>query len=114
MMIVVLIIGLLLAIAVPNFVNARTLSRAQAVCSELNEIATAKNEFIMVRALKPGDPVNDAADLVPTYLNFWPTGPIPGTYAANAVGSDPTFNGQNAAWYTQHCTGTTADSSCSL
>ncbi len=113
-MVVVLIIALLLAIAAPNFLTSRQLSRAQAVCSQLNEISTAKNEFVFVKSLQDGAAVNDATDLVPTYLNVWPSGPVPGTYAANPVGTDPTFNGQDQDWYKQHCTGNTADSSCTL
>ncbi len=113
-MVVVFIILMLFAIAAPNFLNTRSLSRAQTVCSDLRQISTAKNQFIMVRSLKAGDPVNDGADLVPTYMNSWPTGPVTGSYSANVVGAEPTFNGQDAAWYKQHCTGTTADSLCPL
>ena len=41
-MIVVLIIGILLAIAIPNFVNARETSRAKSCVANLNEINGAK------------------------------------------------------------------------
>src|SRR5580658_5572336 len=103
-MIVVLIIGILLAIAVPNFINARTNSRTQTCIANLSQIESGKEQYAMAAGLVTGNSVNDATDLVPTYLQAWPTGPIDGTYAANAVGTDPTFNGQNSAYYTQHCT----------
>lgn len=112
LMIVVIIIGLLLAIAAPGFLADRTKSRAATVCRSLREILGAKDEYIMTNQLVPGQPVNNAA-LVPTYLNVWPSGPVSGTYDANPVGTDPTFQGENEAWYEQHCLGT-ADSLCTL
>jgi len=113
-MIVVLIIAILLAIAAPNFLNSRQQSRAQAVCSQLHMISTAKDELTFVKTLQPGAAVNDAADLVPTYMNLWPSGPVAGTYTANPVGTPPTFNGQDESWYQQHCVGVNADASCTL
>jgi prepilin-type N-terminal cleavage/methylation domain-containing protein len=111
-MIVVLIIGILLAIAVPNFITARTNSRTQTCIANLKQIDTAKQQFAMVNGLISGGAVNDASDLVTTYMPSWPTGPISGTYNANPVGSDPTFNQEPASWYVTNCTGTTANSSC--
>jgi prepilin-type N-terminal cleavage/methylation domain-containing protein len=46
-MIVVLIIGILLAIAIPNFIQARETSRAKSCVSNLQEIYSAKQEAIM-------------------------------------------------------------------
>ncbi len=111
-MIVVLIIGILLAIAVPNFITARTNSRVQTCIANLKQIDAAKQQFAMANGLVSGSPVNDATDLVPVYMQAWPTGPVTGNYAANAVGTDPTFNGQNSAWYVTNCTGSSANSSC--
>ena len=110
-MIVVLIIGILLAIAVPNFINARTNSRVQACIANLSQIDSAKEQYAMAQGLVNGAAVNDATALVPTYMNAWPTGPITGTYAANNVGTDPTFNGNNSAYYTLHCV-TSPDANC--
>jgi len=111
-MIVVLIIGVLLAIAVPNFITARTNSRTQTCIANLKQIDTGKEQFAMANGLIAGGAVNDAADLVPVYLKEWPTGPVTGVYNANAVGVDPTFNGNNADWYTANCTGATANAAC--
>ena len=41
-MIVVLIIGILLAIAIPNFINARQTSRVQTIVANLREVDAAK------------------------------------------------------------------------
>jgi prepilin-type N-terminal cleavage/methylation domain-containing protein len=46
-MIVVLIIGILLAIAMPNWVMARESSRAKACIGNLKEIDTAKQQWMM-------------------------------------------------------------------
>src|ERR1700761_5228595 len=90
-MIVVLIIGILLAIAVPNFIHARTSSRLQNAVANLKQIDTAKQQFAMDRQLINTSSVQDAQDLVPAYITQWPTGPIANaSYAANAVGTDPT------------------------
>ena len=45
--IVVLIIGILLAIAVPNFINARETSRAKSCVGNLKQIDSAKQQAIM-------------------------------------------------------------------
>ncbi len=46
-MIVVLIIGILLAIAIPNFIQARESSRARACVGNLKQIDSAKQQAIM-------------------------------------------------------------------
>src|SRR5437773_2744505 len=46
-MIVVLIIGILLAIAVPNFIKARETSRAKACVANLKQIDSAKEQWCM-------------------------------------------------------------------
>jgi prepilin-type N-terminal cleavage/methylation domain-containing protein len=104
-MIVVLIIGILLAIAVPNFITARTNSRVQTCIANLKQIDAAKQQFAMATGLISGAAVADDTALCPTYLNAWPTGPVTGTYAAQPVGTDPTFNSENSAWYVSNCTG---------
>ena len=46
-MIVVLIIGILLAIAIPNFIRARESSRAKACVSNLRQLDSAKEQWAM-------------------------------------------------------------------
>ena len=94
-MIVVLIIGILLAIAVPNFVKARQNSRLQTVIGNLKQLESAKQQWAMDKGKVSTDsPV--AADLAPTYMQKWPLGPV-GTsadYLANTVGTPSSFKGQ--------------------
>ena len=54
-MIVVLIIGILLAIAIPNFVSARESSRAKACVGNLKQIDSAKQQSAMDNKLSGND-----------------------------------------------------------
>ena len=95
-MIVVLIIGILLAIAVPNFIKARQNSRLQTIIANLKQIETGKEQWAMENG-KTSTDVPVQADLTPTYMKSWPSGPITGVYLANAINADPTFAGKTAA-----------------
>ena len=53
-MIVVLIIGILVAIAVPNFVRARESARARACVGNLSQIDSAKEQYAMDNKLAQG------------------------------------------------------------
>ena len=91
-MIVVLIIGILLAIAVPNFVKARQNSRLQTVIGNLKQLESAKQQWAMDKGKVSGDtPVE--ADLAPTYMQKWPSGPVGAKtdYAAGTVSGEATF-----------------------
>lgn len=97
-MIVVLIIGILLAIAVPNFVKARQNSRVQTVVGNLKQIESAKEQWAMDTGASSTATPTIAGDLVPNYLKKAPSGPV-GTaadYVANDMATLPTFKGQNS------------------
>jgi prepilin-type N-terminal cleavage/methylation domain-containing protein len=111
-MMVVMIMGILLSIAVPNYVAAERTSRAQSCVDGLQQIDTAKAQFAVENGLSTGDSVGDALALVPTFLPAWPTSVIPGTFTANPIGTAPTFNGDTAAFFTQHCLTGTSDVQC--
>ncbi|WP_395139763.1 type II secretion system protein, partial [Armatimonas sp.] len=53
-MIVVLIIGILVAIAVPNFIRARESARARACVGNLRQIDSAKEQYAMDNRLAQG------------------------------------------------------------
>jgi prepilin-type N-terminal cleavage/methylation domain-containing protein len=65
-MIVVAIIGLLAAIAIPNFVKARNSAQAKACVSNMKQIAGAIDLFALENNKADGDPVS--ADDVRTYI----------------------------------------------
>lgn len=88
-MIVVLIIGILLAIAVPNFVKARENSRIKTCIAELRRIEASKEQWAMENK-KDGASVPVQADLVPDYIKGWVECPAGGTYTINNVATAPT------------------------
>src|SRR5690349_2240972 len=92
-MIVVAIIGLLAAIAIPNFVKARATSQANACINNLRQIDAAANQFALEQGKKTGDAITMATDLTP-YIKLNASGVIPpcpanGTYACATVGAVP-------------------------
>lgn len=88
-MIVVLIIGILMAIAVPNFIRARETSRRNSCIANLKQIDGAKEQWAMDTKQAPGA-VPAWADLTPNYMKSQPTCPSNGVYTINGVGTNPT------------------------
>ena len=93
-MIVVAIIGLLAAIAIPNFVRARTTSQAKACINNLRQLDGAAQTWALENNKNP---VNTyTLDDIQSYLGRGSAGGIPacpasGTYSPGAtVGSPPT------------------------
>jgi prepilin-type N-terminal cleavage/methylation domain-containing protein len=102
-MIVVLIIGLLLAIAVPNFITARVQGNLNATVANLSRINTAKIQYALQNGA-PGGAAVTQANLAPAYITTWPSGPIHGAvYLPNVVGTDPTMNGLTALQLQADC-----------
>jgi prepilin-type N-terminal cleavage/methylation domain-containing protein len=94
-MIVVAIIGLLAAIAIPNFVKARATSQANACINNLRQIDAAVNQWALENHKKTGDgPATLTSDLTP-YIKLNAAGSVPGcpaggTYTVDVVGNNPT------------------------
>lgn len=93
-MIVVAIIGLLAAIAIPNFVKARATSQKNACINNLRQIDGAKQQYALENG-KDSDYVVTDTDVTP-YLGRGVDGQMPecpvagGTYTVGAVGVEPT------------------------
>jgi len=95
-MIVVAIIGLLAAIAIPNFVKARATSQANACINNLRQIDAAAQQFALEAHLTTGGTVNYPTDLTP-YIKLNSASSVPpcpagGTYSCITVGVNPTCN----------------------
>ena len=90
-MIVVAIIGLLAAIAIPNFIKAREASQKNACIANLKQIDGAKNTWALeqkkVNADVPGDTDLFGQSL---YIREKPSCPASGTYALLSVIEKPT------------------------
>jgi len=92
-MIVVAIIGLLAAIAIPSFVKARADSQRKACINNLRILDAAKEQAAMeYRWDSTVTPSGASATLCLAYVkgNVLPVCPAGGTYSWNAIGSDPT------------------------
>ena len=93
-MIVVAIIGLLAAIAIPNFVKARATSQANACINNLRQIDAAANQWALEKGATTGQAITYPTDLSPyiklNSANSIPPCPAGGTYAIAVVGTNPT------------------------
>ena len=92
-MIVVAIIGLLAAIAIPNFVKARATSQANACINNLRQIDAAANQFALEKGKTTGASITLTIDLTPyiklNSANSLPPCPAGGTYTLTIVGTNP-------------------------
>ena len=79
-MIVILIIGILLAIAVPNFITARENSQQKACWENQQKLEAAKHMWIMDYGKASSD-TPAMADLVPEYIKVTPECPTHDPYA---------------------------------
>ena len=90
-MIVVAIIGLLAAIAVPNFVKARTSSQTNACINNLVKMNGAKEQWALENKQVTGAVPTDAELFGSSlYIAEKPGCPANGTYTINAIGTSPT------------------------
>ena len=92
-MIVVAIIGLLAAIAIPNFVKARATAQANACINNLKQIDAAANQFALEQHKTTGASISYPNDLTP-YIKLNVVGSIPGcpaggSYSTGTIGTDP-------------------------
>ena len=92
-MIVVAIIGLLAAIAIPNFVKARATSQQNACINNMRQITAAVNEWALETGQQTGATVNFPNDLTP-YIQLNSNSSIPpcpsaGSYTVGTVGNIP-------------------------
>ena len=87
-MIVVAIIGMLAAIAIPSFMRARTTSQKNACVNNLRQMESAKEQWAMENRQAQGATANTAS--CNTYLKSSPVCPAGGTYAYLTVGTNST------------------------
>src|SRR3954463_6708844 len=90
-MIVVAIIGLLAAIAIPNFVKARATAQRNACINNLRQIDGAKEQWALEDKQVDGADAQANAGKVNEYIKgkITPTCPANGTYDYTTVGNPP-------------------------
>ncbi len=95
-MIVVAIIGLLAAIAIPSFVKARNTAQQNGCINNMRMIDSGKEQAAL--AMKWADDAAISTIVVNTYIkgNTTPECPAGGTYLYNAVGLNPVCGGITA------------------
>jgi len=90
-MIVVAIIGLVTAIALPNFMKTRKVARTQVCLENLAQIESAKQIWGVGNGKKTGDVVVETDLIGPTlYIRKLPVCPGGGSYTFGVVGTPPT------------------------
>jgi len=86
------VVGVMSAIAIPNFVKARSTSQQNACINNLRQLDAAENQFALEKGKKAGDPCT-GEDLKP-YIRLingkLPKCPQGGTYTINPIGEAPT------------------------
>ena len=88
-MIVVAIIGLLAAVAIPNFMRARERAQENACIANLKQVDGAKTLWALdTGAGSSGSP--GWTDLVTAYIKTQPSCPAGGTYTINNMSAEPT------------------------
>jgi prepilin-type N-terminal cleavage/methylation domain-containing protein len=92
-MIVLAILGLLVAIAVPYYVNQRSTTQANLCVNTMLKLDDAACLFALERGKKTGDAVNYPQDLTPyikpSAANQIPKCPAGGNYSLATVGAHP-------------------------
>jgi prepilin-type N-terminal cleavage/methylation domain-containing protein len=93
-MIVVAIIGLLAAIAIPNFIKARTTSQANACINNLRQISGAIDTWALETGQSTGSTLPNGVVTVSAYIKLNSSGSVPGcpaggTYTTGVVGTAP-------------------------
>lgn len=98
-MIVVAIIGLLAAIAIPNMVKARNTAQANACINNMRQVDNAIQSFALENNKKDSDPVTDNDVKVYIKGNVMPTCPAGNTayVLGGTVASVPSVTCPNAA-----------------
>ena len=95
-MIVVAIIGLLAAIAIPNFIKAREASQKNACIANLKQIDGAKQTWALETKQVSTATPTEALLYGPTlYIRDTPACPANGVYTLNSVANKPTCNQAN-------------------
>jgi len=89
-MIVVAIIGLLAAIAIPNFVKARTTAQTNACINNLRQIDGAKEQWALETKKSSGSAAVDTEIYAYIKGQAAPKCPANGTYVPQPVDTNPT------------------------
>ena len=93
-LVVLVLVGAILTVFIPNFIKARSTRAASACINNLRQIDAAANEFALETGKRTGDKISFPNDLTP-YIKLNSAGKIPpcpngGIYSISRVGDKPT------------------------
>ncbi len=92
-MMVLLIVGILVGLAMPNFLRAREVARASSCVKNLSTIAIAKEQYAMEHQIGPRGAIPDLSVLVGSgstaYIKIKPVCNAGGEYTVNNLGTEP-------------------------
>ncbi len=105
LMVVILVIGVLIAMALPNWMRARESARSKACTQTLRQLHTAKEQWGMITHA-PLSAVPDTSDLISEYMkgteDTLPLCPAGGEYSLNDLATPPSCtvadNGTGEDW----------------
>ena len=105
-MIVVAIIGLLAAIAIPNFIKARATAQCNACINNLRQVDAAINEWALESGKGNGDPIGSVTT-ISAYIKLnsnsgVPMCPLGATYTVGNVGDNPQVTCPNSTLNPPH------------
>lgn len=88
--VIVAVIGMLAAIAIPNFIKARDTSQHNACLANLRMLSATKEQILVERDFKPGDviPEQELSKALDRQLDSFAC-PKGGSYTLNPAGQDP-------------------------
>jgi len=104
--------GVVLKVAVPKLLDAKKRSEYETCLTNLRIIELAKTKLSKHQKLSHSYLVRDAKDLVPKYMDAWPSGPIDGSYSATRLGEQATFRDHGTKWFIAHCGNDHYDGAC--
>lgn len=97
-MIVTAIIGVIAAIAIPNFVNARLRAHATACVANLKQIDNAIQMWVVDTGAADSAPVV-WGNIVPDYIRTQPSCPTHGEYNISIANTSPTCSVDNSTGF---------------
>jgi len=87
-MLVVLLLGILMSIAIPNWLRAHETSARRSCVCNLRQIEQAKERLAMEER-RPNGSVVEWSDIIPAYVKQRPECPVGGIYSIDVVGRAP-------------------------
>ena len=101
-MIVVAIIGIIIAIAIPGFLRAREVSRARACAENLMKVEGSKEQYALEKNVAASASAPSWADMVGAtlYLKREPECPGGGTYTIGNFATAPVCDYAEPSWLT--------------